>query len=389
MSEADLRDVEAEIKRLEPRVVETLYPEWGKDIVIDQHKDFTWMRESGKPSISHYRINGIANGKPYSFVAIAYGKTPDMCPGTMPPLVKDYYSHIFLERAGISVPKTAFFQENPTLLFTEFIKGKTHRQLIEEELKKEKPEMPRFLESVVLGTDAFQTKATEARRSNLQISDDIFASRAVVAQALNYFEILFGDKERAKRFVMDIYMPLFNEALSGDVVNHGDLGPDNVIRQENGVDKFLDPELKLRGRMADFGNYLSYLGNYEHLWDALSDFSASLKGEDPELTRFASYANICHHSARIVAKRQRDKADGINRNRGAQYDEAAAQRKGMQHIFEALKTMPDKFGLDRKKKALADRAADEFSEVAESDISGGSCDPSLGVGNAVADPQNL
>ncbi len=346
-------ETEEDIRRLESRVVQSVNFD-GEPVQIDGPGDFTWMRGRGKPSMNHYRVEGEANGKPYCFIAIAYEKTPNTYPGEVSPALKDHQSYVLLKNAGISVPQVTYFEyESPNLLFTEFIPGKTYGRKLEDADEEDKGVI---LEDLVLKIQEFQEKLQrEVSENPDKYPEYLFASRSIEYQALDYFRKIFRDERKTKGFVHEVYLPLFREDLEGTTIVHGDLSHENIItKKDSGVVYFIDPELKRRKSLADLGNFIAYLGDYEDHWERIvqkANEERFDRGKPIERTRKSVWANNAHYSARIMNKRAKDRDAGISRGNG--YEDVTMQKNILLGVFFNMSEYPEKFGLSQSERQLA------------------------------------
>jgi len=334
-----------ELGQHEERVLRQMYPEInGKP--IESMSDLTIRRGVGNPSISHFLLKDIVEGREYAFFARSYSTSQKF--GMNFPF-KDYQSYLFLQKADVDVPRVVFLKDAPHWLFIEYIPGLTLREVIEN--AKEKSMKEQILEYIAENViSRIQNKATKASRSLGDMERIVIASRGIGEQTKDYLTIHLGDEEEAGYVSEKLFLPLFRDGLVGEEVVHGDLSPANIIRREGtGIEYFIDPELKRRNRFADLGSFLSYLGDFEDAWERLARIVEPNELFAKQVVRNI-YQNIGFYSLRIVAKRKH------------RIEEAEEQERNMRIVLTRFANKPEDFGLKQKDAKRARELLTYFPE---------------------------
>ncbi len=370
--EKNYGDSVEEIRRHEETVLRALYPEMNGSI---EPGPLVIERSLGNPTAQHFLIRDKAEGREHAFCARFYATTPPNYKGKILPPEKDFQSYKFLKEAGINVPNAVFLKEAPNWLFTTHIPGETLRERIKTLEMKEKE---KILEKLVEELASFQSKATKHAGT---LPDDIKAtllwSRSVEEQSKDYFRCYLENRGEAEHIIKEFYMPLLADALRGDTVFHGDPSPDNLIYDTNGELCWIDPEIKRRHDFAGIGCFLSYLGNFEHLWDRLaylskqSKIEMSVERENGKFkgipllrideqgkikSRFELYGNLMHYSLRRLAKIKRD---------GKNYSEQQAR---IVTIAKAFHSRREEFGISDEGAEKARKLEEIFSATINLDL---------------------
>jgi len=361
------------------KILKEVYPEFEKGesrvlgVILDN--------QVGNPGSGHYFVGWKVNGKEYHITARNYGATPKIYQAPTSPCEKAAESYQFLKNAGIEgIPECTSVEGLDKWLFTEFITGKTLRQVLEERDDSGKKEE---LEKLVRAIASSQYKATKHRDDiSFKQRERIFWSRKTETQIKNYHNIC-AEKENSDeetRAFVKLYMRLLGESLKGGDICHGDLSPDNImVNPESGLYYYLDPELKERNGFSDLGSLISYSGDFEHLWCDLGEMlhrskletavrqgNGKVKGlggriaiteEGKAKSRFDFFANLLNPSFRKMAKI-------LTADYEINPDSFNIQRDNIFKVLNSWIDKPEKFGLtDEQADMASDLKEDHFEKM--------------------------